>query len=185
MGNAMWGVNWAQIVGTMGNAVAASTFGHDAAADQGRSPCRSPLHDRHAGAGQSSIEHGEPASDREAERRAAKAIGGESAEPGSRGGMRAFVVVNLDVHDRKRFIAYRRRVSDVIRKYGGRYLVRAGELRALEGGEGMSCLIIIEFPSMEDAMRCYESEDYAPLLRMRMEAAKSDVLLVRGCDEAA
>ena len=105
-----------------------------------------------------------------------------SAEPGRRR-RSAYVVVNLDVHDRRRFSAYRRRVSDVIRKYGGRYLVRAGELRALEGGEGMSCLIIIEFPSMEDAMRCYESPDYAPLLRMRMEAAKSDVLLVQGCDE--
>ena len=109
-------------------------------------------------------------------------MGEGSAEPGLRQ-RSAYVVVNLDVHDRRRFSAYRRRVSDVIRKHGGRYLVRAGELCALEGGEGMSCLIIIEFPSMEDAMRCYENEDYAPLLRMRMEAAKSDVLLVRGCDE--
>jgi uncharacterized protein (DUF1330 family) len=181
----MWGVNWAQIVGTMGSAVAVSTIGREAAADQGRSPRRSPRRDGHVGAGQSSTGQRQPASDREAERRAARAMGDESAEPGRRGRMSVYVVVNLDVHDRKRFIAYRRRVSDVIRKYGGRYLVRAGELRALEGGKGMSCLIIIEFPSMEDAMRCYESEDYAPLLRMRMEAAKSDVLLVRGCDDAA
>ncbi len=32
-------------------------------------------------------------------------------------------------------------------------------------------------------MRCYESEDYAPLLRIRMEAASSDVVLARGYNE--
>src|SRR3954470_9744305 len=79
---AMWGVNWAQIVGTMGSAVAISTFGRDAAADQGRSPDRSPQHDGHMGAGQSSTEQGQPASDREAERRAGQAMGEGSAEPG-------------------------------------------------------------------------------------------------------
>ena len=97
--------------------------------------------------------------------------------------MSAYVVVNLDVRDWRKFSAYRHRVSSVIAKYGGRYLVRAGELRALEGGEGFADLIIIEFPSTEDAMRCYESEDYAPLLRIRMEAASSDVVLARGCNE--
>jgi uncharacterized protein (DUF1330 family) len=94
--------------------------------------------------------------------------------------MTAYFVVNLDVRDRERFETYRAQVPAVIERYGGRYLVRGGEVHPVEGDLGLKRLVILEFPSMEAARRFYESPDYAPLLRLRQETAASDIVLVEG-----
>jgi uncharacterized protein (DUF1330 family) len=94
--------------------------------------------------------------------------------------MAAYFVVNLDVKDPERFEAYRAQVPAVIEKHDGRYLVRGGEAHPVEGDLGLKRLVILEFPSMEAARRFYDSPDYAPLLRLRQEAAASDIVLVEG-----
>ena len=65
-------------------------------------------------------------------------------------------------------------------RHGGRYLVRGGELHPVEGNPGLKRLVILEFSSVEAARRCYESPEYAPLLRLRQETAHSDIVLVEG-----
>ena len=95
--------------------------------------------------------------------------------------MAAYFIVNLDVKDREAFERYRAEAPAVIEQYGGRYLVRGGELHPVEGGGlGLKRLVILEFPSLDAARRFYASPDYAPLLRLRQESAQSDIVLVEG-----
>jgi len=58
--------------------------------------------------------------------------------------------------------------------------VRAGAVHALEGELGFDRFVVIEFPSLEAARRFYDSPEYAPLLKLRMETTKSEVALVEG-----
>jgi uncharacterized protein (DUF1330 family) len=94
--------------------------------------------------------------------------------------MAAYFVVNLDIRDPERFERYRAGVPAVIERYGGRYLVRGGELHRVEGDLGLKRLVILEFPSAEAARRFYDSPEYAPLLKLRQESAASDIVLVEG-----
>jgi uncharacterized protein (DUF1330 family) len=94
--------------------------------------------------------------------------------------MPAYVVVNVEVQDPERFEAYRAQAPAVIAQYGGRYLVRGGEVHPVEGSFGFKRLVILEFPSVEAARRFYDSPEYAPLLKLRQEAARSDMVLVEG-----
>jgi uncharacterized protein (DUF1330 family) len=94
--------------------------------------------------------------------------------------MAAYFVVNIEVRDREKFETYRERVVPVIEEYGGRYLVRGGEVHPVEGDLGLKRLVILEFPSMAAARRFYDSPEYAPLLRLRQESAESDIVLVEG-----
>ena len=68
----------------------------------------------------------------------------------------------------------------MVEGYGGRYLIRAGEPHLLEGNLRLTSLVIVEFPSVEDALRCYKSPEYVALTPMRQESAASDLLLVGG-----
>ena len=94
--------------------------------------------------------------------------------------MAAYFIVNLDIHDAERFEAYRSGVAPLVERFGGRYLVRGGELHPVEGDFGLKRLVVLEFPSMEAARRFYDSPEYAPLLKLRQEAARSDIALVEG-----
>ncbi len=94
--------------------------------------------------------------------------------------MAAYLIANIDVRDRDAFDAYRQQVPPVIEQFGGRYLVRGGEPERVEGDLKLKRLMVVEFPSMEAARRFYDSPEYAPLLRMRLDSTASDLVLVEG-----
>ena len=47
--------------------------------------------------------------------------------------MAAYVLAQLDVHDPETFKRYREKVAPLVETFGGRYLVRGGEVTTLEG----------------------------------------------------
>lgn len=95
--------------------------------------------------------------------------------------MPAYLIATLDVHDPAALARYGELVAPVVAAFGGRYLVRGGAADAPEGALGGSRLVVIEFPSIDAARRFYASPEYAPLLRMRQDAAGSELALVEGC----
>ena len=94
--------------------------------------------------------------------------------------MPAYLIANIEVTDPEGFERYRTQVPAVIARHGGRYLVRGGAVHQVEGALGLKRLVILEFPSMEALRGFYDSADYAPLLRLRLDSTRSDVALVEG-----
>ena len=94
--------------------------------------------------------------------------------------MPAYVVVDLEVIDEETFEAYKALVPPTIAKYGGRYLVRGGNVEALDGTWLPRRLVIIEFPSMEKAQAWSGSPEYAKPKAMRLACARSDIILAEG-----
>ena len=94
--------------------------------------------------------------------------------------MAAYVIANVNAHDTASFEKYRRQVPATIVKHGGRYLVRGGRVERLEGTWTPARLVVLEFPSMEQARRWYESDDYRGPKALRMKCAVTDVIFVEG-----
>ena len=94
--------------------------------------------------------------------------------------MAAYIVAELEVTDPAVFDEYRKGVPATIAAYGGRYLVRGGTLESLEGGWTPKRMVVLEFPSMEQAKRWYGSPEYRELLAMRQRSTKSRVVMVEG-----
>jgi uncharacterized protein (DUF1330 family) len=95
--------------------------------------------------------------------------------------MFAFVIFNVvAVRDAEKFAAYRERVPATIEAYGGRYLVRGGDFEVLGGSWAPTRLMIVEFPSVEQAKRRYDSDEYRPLKGMRMSAGDVEAVVVEG-----
>ena len=94
--------------------------------------------------------------------------------------MSAYVIAEIDVHNPELFEEYRKLVPATIAKYGGKYLVRGGATDSKEGGWRPARLVVLEFPSMEQAKKWYHSPEYAPALAIRLKAANGKMILAEG-----
>ena len=94
--------------------------------------------------------------------------------------MKGYIIANIDVRDPSAFEEYRQKVSPLIARFGGRYLVRGGKLNNLEGNLALKRLVVLEFPSLGEAQRFYDSPEYKPLLDLRAASTVSDVVIVEG-----
>jgi uncharacterized protein (DUF1330 family) len=94
--------------------------------------------------------------------------------------MSAYLIVDIDVRDAPGLEEYRNRVPATLTKYGGRFIVRGGKFQKLEGSWDPKRLVLIEFPSIEQAKQWYDSEEYRPLKAMRLKASTGNLVLVEG-----
>ena len=83
----------------------------------------------------------------------------------------------LDTEPMKRYLPL---VALSKQKYGGRYLVRGGSPRLLEGEGNVRRMIVTEFDSVEQAMRWWNSPEYAEAKAIRQPVTKARVVLVEG-----
>ena len=65
--------------------------------------------------------------------------------------MPSYFIVDNEVTDRAGFEEYRKQVPGTVEKYGGKFLVRGGQMQALEGDWKPKRIVVTEFPSIEQA----------------------------------
>ncbi len=92
--------------------------------------------------------------------------------------MSAFVIVDIEVHDPQGYEEYKKLAPAAVALYGGRYAARGGKTETLEGDWAPTRLVILEFPSAEQAKAWLHSPEYAPALEMRHRYAKSRMVVI-------
>ena len=94
--------------------------------------------------------------------------------------MPAYFIVDIEITDPTAFEEYRKQVPATIEKYGGKPVVRDGLMEVLDGDWRPKRVVVTEFPSMDQAKRWYDSEEYRALKPLRMRTSKANVILVEG-----
>ena len=94
--------------------------------------------------------------------------------------MLGYVIGHVDITDPEGFEEYSSQVPPTIEQYGGRFITRGGRAEKLEGSIEPWRLVILEFPSYEQAKAWYQSDEYQPLIEMRQRTSIGDLLLVEG-----
>ena len=93
--------------------------------------------------------------------------------------MPSYLVVDIEWHDVEKRKEYTQRIKSVLEKYGGtEVLVGGSEPQVLEGDWKPHRVVILEFPAMAALRDWYGSEEYAPLLRLREQGAKTNMIAV-------
>jgi uncharacterized protein (DUF1330 family) len=92
----------------------------------------------------------------------------------------AYLIVDIEVTDAAAFEEYRKQVPATIQKYGGRFIVRGGAMEVLEGDWRPKRVVMIEFPSVEQAKRWYDSEEYRAPKALRLRTSRGRMVLVEG-----
>jgi uncharacterized protein (DUF1330 family) len=94
--------------------------------------------------------------------------------------MAAYLIADVEILDPEGFAEYQRRGAATYERYGARYLVRGGPFEVLEGDRRPRRLIVVEFPSAEQARAWYESPEHREIEPIRQQHARTNLILVEG-----
>lgn len=92
---------------------------------------------------------------------------------------KGYWIGRLDVSDQAGYDAYRAANAEPFAKYGATFLVRGGGFEVMEGA-GRSRNVVIEFPSYEQALACWNSPEYQRAKALREGAVEIDLVIVQG-----
>ena len=74
--------------------------------------------------------------------------------------MPAYWVARARIDNAVEYKKYTDRVPGIIARYGGKVLARGGRYRILEGPQNFQRFVVIEFPTLERGIECWESKAY-------------------------
>jgi uncharacterized protein (DUF1330 family) len=92
--------------------------------------------------------------------------------------MTAYWVARSRINDPVAYKKYTDRVPAIIERFGGRILARGGRFKILEGPEKFQRFVVIEFPSLEQAVACHDSPEYQEASAFRKKDGAGEVELV-------
>src|SRR5260221_2512400 len=97
--------------------------------------------------------------------------------------MPAYLIARIEVTDWKRYREYTKATPEVVARHGGKFMVRGGEIVALEGDPETRRLVVIEFPTLERAKEFFGSPEYSRVKTLRAGAAIGQFIAVDGISE--
>jgi uncharacterized protein (DUF1330 family) len=95
--------------------------------------------------------------------------------------MAAYIVVDSKIVNPEQQELYRQLAGPIVLKHGGEYLARGGKLSVKETKRGTpERLVIVKFPSYEQAENFYNSTEYKAALEVSDKAAERTFSIVEG-----
>jgi uncharacterized protein (DUF1330 family) len=97
--------------------------------------------------------------------------------------MAAYWVARSKINDPVAYKRYTDRVPEIIAKFGGKVLARGGAYRILEGPKKFERFVVIEFPSLDQAVACHDCDAYREAAAHRRGGAgEVELVIVEGGD---
>jgi uncharacterized protein (DUF1330 family) len=74
--------------------------------------------------------------------------------------MPAYWVARAKITDSVQYKRYTDRIPEIMKRYGGKVLARGGRFQIMEGPDTFHRFVVIEFPTLEEGVACFESAEY-------------------------
>jgi uncharacterized protein (DUF1330 family) len=93
--------------------------------------------------------------------------------------MAAYIISALDIHDKEKFDqVFFPAILKQVEQYGGKLLAASEKQQVVEGNWLRGRTVLWEFPDVETVQTWYQSDDYAPLLKLRKEISNDSIILI-------
>ncbi len=94
--------------------------------------------------------------------------------------MSSYILAMVDVTNWEQYKKYTLLTPAIIEQYGGRFLTRGGRMEVLEGSMDDRRMVLLEFPTYEDAQAFYNSPEYQAAMKLRKGAANGTFIALEG-----
>ena len=93
---------------------------------------------------------------------------------------KAYIIAEIEVFDTAAYENYKTAVVPIVAKYGGRYIVRGGQIKPIQADAPRGRVVVLEFANLAAAEAFLKSDEYRPVADIRHKTAKSRIMIVEG-----
>ncbi|MCH2526103.1 MAG: DUF1330 domain-containing protein [Dehalococcoidia bacterium] len=94
---------------------------------------------------------------------------------------KTYAIAHVTFTNREAFMSdYASKVGGTVAAFGGRYLVRAGEVSYSEGESLGDISVVIEFPDRESAHAWNNSKEYRDIVPIRHQNSVTNFIIIDG-----
>ena len=94
---------------------------------------------------------------------------------------KTYAIAHVTFTNREAFMSdYASKVGGTVAAFGGRYLVRAGEVSYSEGESLGDISVVIEFPDRESAHAWNDSKEYRDIVPIRHQNSVTNFIIIDG-----
>lgn len=94
--------------------------------------------------------------------------------------MPVYLLIEINVRDYELYSEYTTQVLPLVERYGGRYLVRGGEVFPVSGDWRPERLVLVQFETMDLVQDFLTSPEYQALIPLRLRASISRAIIAEG-----
>ncbi len=91
-----------------------------------------------------------------------------------------YLIIDIKPFNEDMYFEYSRKSPEIMKKYGGEYIVRGGTIMPFIGSWKAERIIIIKFPSINKLHECFGSPEYKEIKPLREKSSVSKAIIVEG-----
>lgn len=95
---------------------------------------------------------------------------------------KGYWIGHVDIEDVQTYEKYKEANAIPFAEYGARFLIRGGA-QVVKEGQSRARSVVIEFPSYQAALDCYDSASYQAAKAIRDPISTGDIMIVEGYDD--
>jgi uncharacterized protein (DUF1330 family) len=90
-----------------------------------------------------------------------------------------WIAIYKDLKNLENIKKYAEKATPAIKKYNGKILARGGRVETIEGTPSPRT-VLIEFPSLQEAVNCYQSDEYQTAMKIGKGEFNRHIQIVEG-----
>tara|TARA_B100001094_G_C17832949_1_gene624130 strand:- start:183 stop:470 length:288 start_codon:yes stop_codon:yes gene_type:complete len=90
-----------------------------------------------------------------------------------------WIAIYKDLKNLENIKKYAEKATPAIKKYNGKILARGGKVKTIEGTPSPRT-VLIEFPSLQEAINCYQSDEYQAAMKIGKGEFNRHIQIVEG-----
>ena len=94
--------------------------------------------------------------------------------------MSGYIIAQINVKNIENYQEYLKKVTAIAKKFNGEYIIRAGNFEIMEGAWPFKRNVVIKFPTIDKAKDFYNSKEYEPVKKIRIENSESNLIIING-----
>ena len=94
--------------------------------------------------------------------------------------MTSYFIIQINVNNSENYKEYIEKVTPIVKKFGGEYIVRGGRSENVEGIWPYQRTVILKFPTYEMVKKWHNSEEYKPIRKIIEDNSECNAVIIEG-----
>ena len=94
--------------------------------------------------------------------------------------MSGYFIIQINVTNSESYKEYIEKVTPIVKKFRGEYIVRGGQSENVEGNWPFQRTVVLKFPTYDMVKEWHNSDEYKPIRKIREDNSKCNAIIIEG-----